>query len=290
MIIVKLRGALGNQMFQYAFGRALSIEKKQLLLIDDFNLSEYAQAFGKYTSSRMYRLGSFDIKGLKLPCRSGIIAGGFKKLGKTFVKIEKIENQDPIFDQQLYIRALDSKDVVLDGHWFSEKYFKKYSAEIKKDFDLSKYEKDDKTHLLQEISEGNSVSLHIRRGDYVTNPIVAKRQNIITMEYYRNAIKYIQGKEKEIKIYIFSDDINWVKQNVVFDVPTAFINGNINNPILDLYLMSKCKHNIIANSSFSWWGAWLNSNKEKIVISPKYWFSNNTPSTDDIIPESWVKL
>ncbi|MHC1716408.1 MAG: alpha-1,2-fucosyltransferase [Candidatus Dojkabacteria bacterium] len=290
MIIVKLRGALGNQMFQYAFARALAIEKHQLLLIDDTSLKNYASKFTIYKRSRLYKLGYFGIRGIRCPFNPNKLASILGYFGRKFVKITKIENLDPIYDENLFRNTIKLNDIILDGHWLSEKYFSKYSTEILKDFSLNKYTKKVDQKILKEICDTNSVSLHVRRGDYVTNPKVAKEQGIVTLSYYSNALKYIQERVENLKLFVFSDDIDWVKTNLKFDFPTEYIDGNVNEPVNDLFLMSKCKHNIIANSTFSWWGAWLNRNKKKIVISPKYWFLNNIPSSNDIVPEGWIKL
>ncbi len=290
MIILKLRGALGNQMFQYAFARALAIEKKQLLFIDDKSLESYADAFGKNKASRMYKLGYFKIKGILLPFKMSRLISILKYFGRRFEKIEKIDNQDPIYDEKLVKKALNTKDIVLDGHWFSQKYFSKYTEDIATSFDLSKYAKEADKELQEEINNCNSVFLHIRRADYVSNPEVAAQQGIITLDYYNRAIQYLKNKVGDIKIFVFSDDIEWAKKNLKSDVPIKYVEGNVNDPILDVFLMSICKHSIIANSTFSWWAAWLNKDKKKIVISPKYWFANDTPSSKDIIPTEWIKL
>lgn len=290
MIILKLRGALGNQMFQYAFGRSLAIEKRQLLFIDDTSLDSYAKSFDIYRQSRMYKLGYFRIKALRLPFRSSRIISILRFFGRKFERIEKIDNQDPIYDEKLLRIAKEAEDVYIDGHWFSEEYFIKNVAEIRKDFNLDKYMKTVSQELIEDIETNNSVFLHIRRGDYISNSEVAKKQNIVKEDYYKRAIDYIVRAKGDIKIFVFSDDIKWVKKNFKIGIPMCFIDGDVNNPIQDLFLMSKCKHSIITNSTFSWWGAWLNNNEDKVIISPKHWFANDIPSAKDIIPKDWVKL
>lgn len=290
MIILKLRGALGNQMFQYAFARALAIQKKQLLFIDKDSLESYANAYGVNKESRMYKLHYFDIKGILLPFKLSRLVSILKYLGKVFIKIEKIDNYDPVYDANLVAQAVNSKDIILDGHWLSEKYFNKYKNEIFRCFDLTKYAKKVDKNLFKEINNCNSVFLHIRRTDYVSNPEVAQQQGIVNLNYYESAIQLISKKIKNIRLFVFSDDIEWAKNNFKPNCSVKYINGNINNPIQDMFLMSNCKHSIIANSTFSWWAAYLNKNENKIVISPKHWFLKDKPSSEDILPPDWIKL
>jgi len=142
----------------------------------------------------------------------------------------------------------------------------------------------------QKIKEKNSVSLHIRRGDYLTMQKAIDTIGVCPLDYYDKAIREITRKIKNPTFFIFSDDINWVKENLKTNSPTIFVSGGKLKDYEELILMSKCKHNIIANSSFSWWGAWLNNNPNKIVIAPKKWFKDTSKNTRDLIPESWLKL
>jgi hypothetical protein len=145
--------------------------------------------------------------------------------------------------------------------------------------------------IAEQISRVNSVSLHVRRGDYVANLKVAAIHGLCSKEYYASAIKFISKKVERPHFFVFSDDINWVENNFKINYPCTYINQNFSNESYnDLRLMSLCQHNIIANSSFSWWGAWLNCNSEKIVIAPKKWFANSDKRCDDLIPEKWVRL
>ena len=139
------------------------------------------------------------------------------------------------------------------------------------------------------MKEHQSVSLHIRRGDYLAK-ISLQVLGLMPMEYYTKGIDYISSKKANTVYYIFSDDINWVKENLKID-NARFVSGNIaKTHIEDLYLMSQCKHHIIANSSFSWWGAWLNDDQDKIVIAPKQWFNKGPQDTQDLIPGTWIKM
>lgn len=149
--------------------------------------------------------------------------------------------------------------------------------------------------ILEKITQTNSVSIHVRRGDYYNNESAFKiHGNITTKKYYENALEFIKEKVKNPVFFVFSDEFEWVKKNLYFfsnygEVHIIDWNKGFDSYI-DLQLMSNCKHNIIANSSFSWWAAWLNKNKNKIVISPKKWVNNINENKIDIIPNNWIKI
>ena len=176
----------------------------------------------------------------------------------------------------------------MDGYWQSEKYFKNIKDEIIKSFtpihDISEKAK----QYIKEIENSNSVSLHVRRGDYVDNTMFKGSGLTITeMPYYKDAIEFINSKVENPKFFIFSDDIAWCKENFEFLEDKTFIDDT-KSAIDDMVLMSRCEHNIIANSTFSWWGAWLNRNKNKIVIAPKVWYKTNHEL--HLAPKEWIKL
>lgn len=148
---------------------------------------------------------------------------------------------------------------------------------------------------MESIRGGCSVSLHVRRGDSVSNPKYNKISgNVCTEEYYRKAVAYLIEREADLSFYIFSDDIAWVKEQFDFlqGVNTVFVDHNHGkNSYIDMWLMSECSHNIVANSTFSWWGAWLNKSPNKLVLAPNRWFKNNARLEDNhIVPDSWVKI
>lgn len=182
----------------------------------------------------------------------------------------------------------------MDGYFQNEGYFIKYERDIRKIFNLkARYITKDFLKMCQEIkgSCNNSISIHIRRGDYVTNTQANKWHGLLSKYYYYNALEYIK-EEKGIEkpyIYVFSDDSKWVRENISFDGKVTYISDDF-NPAQAIILMSKCKNNIIANSSFSWWGAWLNSNKEKMVIAPDQWLTGSNRVGREIVPRSWVKF
>ena len=179
------------------------------------------------------------------------------------------------------------------GKLKKEKYFKNIEANIRKEFTLKNLLTSESTKWQEKIRQTkNSVSLHIRRGDYVQDAKTNAFHGTCNLEYYKNALQKIVDKigNTEIEIFIFSDDIEWAKENLKFPYPTNFVS---NSQILDyeeMYLMSLCQHNIIANSTFSWWGAWLNKNSAKIVIAPKQWSVKKSSDGLNILPKEWLQI
>ena len=180
-------------------------------------------------------------------------------------------------------RIFQMKDVYLSGYWQSEKYFMDIKDKIREAFTF-----DDKNEcdmaIKNLICSTESVAVHIRRGDYVNNKL---HGNICGVQYYKNAIAFIREKIKEPKFFVFSDDIEWCETNLNLE-DAVMVRGNTGiNSYLDMYFMSLCKHNIIANSTFSWWGAWLNANPYKKVAAPSQWFNLSNSPVGDIIPTEW---
>ena len=181
--------------------------------------------------------------------------------------------------------------IYLNGYWQSEKYFKNIRKTIIKDFQLRKPLIKKNKSWARKINTSNSIGIHVRRGDYITDQKTNKYHGICGINYYKKSINLIKNRIKNPIFFIFSDDYKWVKKKFSFLGNYAFfINNNNNNPPIDIKLMSLCKHNIIANSSFSWWGSWLNTNKDKIVIAPKEWFQDKKVKSQDIIPSNWTKI
>lgn len=282
MIITALNGGLGNQMFQYAAGRALAFRLNVELKLD---LSSYERQTDPLVAKRRFSLDNFEITAgiardeeVEIFKKPKILTGLFNK--KTYFK-EKGMNFNNEF-QDL------SGDVFLDGYWQSEKYFSEIRDILHEEFQLK--DKEELTRVFPKELEGSdSVSIHIRRSDYITNPTAANVLGFIGIEYYKKAIDYIRGKIQNPKFFVFSDDISWVKKNLDTGVNSYYMEGNPDH--IDLSLMNLCKNNIIANSSFSWWGAYLNLNPEKIVIAPKNWFKDSKNySSLDLIPNTWMQL
>jgi len=181
-------------------------------------------------------------------------------------------------------------NVYVDGYWQSEKYFSDVEDIIRREFRFRNEPDDRNRNMAKEISNMESVSVHVRRADYLSDP---KNRIFATcsLEYYNTCAAMITEKVPDAQFYIFSDDSNWVKENLHLDFPATFVTHNdAARAHEDLRLITLCKHHIIANSSFSWWGAWLSANTEKIVLAPRNWFTDPSFDSRDLIPSAWIKV
>lgn len=255
MIITKLQGGLGNQLFQWAITLNLSIKYNT----DYFFETTY------FENSRP--IGVFE-RYIEI-----------NKFSNINIPIENNEkNLRIVYDNYTYQNIENNSYLI--GYWQNEKYFEENSEIIREKLKISeKYTNFFKINYPYIFNE-NNISLHVRRGDYIN---LSKYHPIQNIQYYESAFDIINNKFDNL--LIFSDDIEWCKTNFKFP-KMKFIESNDN--IVDLYLMSLCQDNIIANSSYSWWGAWLNPNKNKKIIAPKLW--HNMINTDDVIPLSWIKI
>ena len=282
MIIVRLAGGIGNQMFQYALGRRLSLERKTELLLD--------ASWYKESADRSYALNHFRISE-ELVSYDDIrktIDSPFVKITDLFTAYRRkkyIKERSFLFDAAVLSVGTHA---YLDGYWQSPKYFEEIADTLRKDFTLKEPLREEYQAVQQKISATNSVSLHIRRGDY----LLAKHQNIyipLPLEYYQQAADFISNQAGACTFFVFSDDIEWAKENLSLPYPIEYVSGKDIADYEELMLMAACAHNITANSSFSWWGAWLNRNPEKIIVTPKRWFVDGR-SEADLIPPSWIRL
>lgn len=287
LIIAHLSGGLGNQMFQYACARRLAHVNNAVLKLD-------VTSFGKIketNTSRQYGLGAFnvikdfamqeEIRLLRKETKSRLLGFLKRRAGKETYVREKDYPGIPNLRGSVY----------LEGYWQSEKYFKDIEDIIRKDFTFRTEPYGLNAKIAGVIRNTESVSVHIRRGDYVTNPKVNRDLGVCPPEYYGAAIEKIAKNVKDPHYFVFSDDIQWAKENLKFTHPADFMDQNgPDTACEDMRLMSLCKHHIIANSSFSWWGAWLCGNPNKIVIAPKKWFNKKELDTRDLIPEKWIRV
>jgi Glycosyl transferase family 11 len=288
MIIARLLGGLGNQMFEYAFARRLALVNDTELKLDT---TQFATA--KVHTPRHYELGVFNIKEVfATPAE----IKHFKKFAPRNGKFGALHNFF-FADENKYVRQRGfgfnpqymklGPDAYLEGLWASEKYFSDIHGVLLEDFTLKSTD-EYYQEILIDMNTTNSVSICFRRADFVNDPATAKHHGVTPLEYYYAAMKDIEAKIGDPVYFIFTDDPEWVKNNFKTDRPVRYVE-HADNPAQGLVLMSKCAHNIIANSTFSWWGAWLNQNKSKIVYSPKRWF-NVERDIKDLIPESWILL
>ena len=174
------------------------------------------------------------------------------------------------------------------GYWQNEHYFVNYRQLLLNEIQVKQSLNAQQTELQETITNQHSVAIHVRRGDYIQNPTAQQFHGHCTLDYYQRAIQYMEKRESKIHYYFFSDDPDWVKANFNFVANKTIVTGNLNEPAVDLHLMSCCTHQIIANSSFSWWAAWLNRNPHKIVIAPKKWANAYTDC--DVLPTAWLSM
>lgn len=179
----------------------------------------------------------------------------------------------------------------LQGYWQSEKYFSEIADVLREDFKFRQPLSEINAQWADKITQCHSISLHIRRGDYVSNPMTHKVHGVCQLDYYYRAIEYITSLIDDPVFFVFSDEAEWAKSNLEISHPVYYVENNTGQESYnDMRLMSLCRHHIIANSTFSWWGAWLNNSPEKIVIAPQKWFATSDKDDSDLIPKTWIRI
>lgn len=288
MIIVRLTGGLGNEMFQYAAGRAASLRAKTPL---KFDVSSYANdKFGRH-----YSLDVFNIKAtMATPQEIRRLSPTENFLTQKSPRLLRLlSNLAPSYVNEVFragLIPLSRNQLYLDGYWQNEKYFLDYADQIRQDFRLKPHPNKKVIGYLKKILSCDSVAIHIRRGDYVSNTQVNKSVGVCGEKYYQRAMKFVAKIVRKPFFFIFSepDGLKWAKESLKFDFPFVLVESD--KDYEDLRMMSSCRHNIVANSSFSWWGAWLNTNYNHIIIAPEPWLAKTSKSSLTIVPHRWVKL
>ena len=267
MIIVKIIGGLGNQMFQYAYAKSLQ-QRGYKVIINVAKSKRYKLHGG-------YHLNKFNID-LKTTTKASNIQS---ELGlRQFLK------EKSLLFNEAYLAV--RRNLYIKGYFQSEKYFKDIRAILLTQFALKDKLSTSTAAYNQEInSKENSCSIHVRRGDFIFDRKKNSIHGTCGIHYYTEAIKLINQKHNNTHFFVFSDDLDWAKQNIKPENVTYIDHKVI--PHEDMHLMSLCKHNITANSSFSWWGAWLNTNETKTVIAPKKWYVHQE---NEVACESWLQL
>ena len=285
MIYVRIRGGLGNQLFQYSAARSLADRLNVNLGLDtrEYNAGSPFEMGLKHFNIR----AEFNPKGLIKHRKNG-----FSKyiLDIALGNHKNVYKETNLSFNNLF-HSLPNK-TYLKGYWQSEKYFENNQKNIFKDLQLIAPQSKKNIKTLENISKTNSVSLHIRRGDYVTNSAYNMKHGTCSLDYYKKSVDYLSKYlNKNFTIFAFSDDPEWVFKNLKLPMDIQFIEHNSSKKNYeDLRLMSQCNHNIIANSSFSWWGAWLNKSPKRTIISPKEWYIDKNIKNMDIIPNNWIKI
>lgn len=282
MIIVKLQGGLGNQLFQYAFGRLLSIK-------NNAEVKYFFEETQKHDTNREYKLGYFHTKVILATPKE--IESARYPLGKYFGIVSKLYKK--IFKQYNigYVPTmLSQKNGLCEGYWQSYKYLDPIREKLLEELTLKNPIDTKFSEVIEKMKNTNSVSVHVRRGDYVDDAKTKSEHYTFGLEYYEKAFSILQKKIESPVLFIFSDDIDWAKENIKSDIKMNFVSNPMIQDYEELVLMSQCKHNIIANSTFSFWAAWLNQSPLKIVIAPQKWNNQYTKEYKDLLPEGWITI
>ncbi len=297
-VIVQLAGGLGNQLFQYAAGRAVALRLQRPLELD--------LSMVKLDPQRSYALGSLS---LDVPIASSSKVRSLTGRGTTLLDRLSdrffggllrrcyptrpcrliVENTPLGYDPSIF-EPVD-QDIYLVGHWQNFNYFLNYAEQLRNEFSPRMPLDQTNRRIIDEIGETEAVSLHVRRGDYVHNPQAREFHGLCTADYYAKAIQVMMDAIGKPTFFVFSDEIDWVRENLPLPSSARFVNHNGGRgAFLDIWLMRHCRHHIIANSTFSWWGAWLNPHSEKLVVAPKQWFGLDEYDTTGLLPDDWIRL
>ena len=259
MAIIKIKGGLGNQMFQYAYGRNLELTGRKII----FDTSFYFGGRAATDTPRKFMLPEFNLQS----------KAEFSPHVRHLTDILKM--------------ILRKFGFPIEEFFQSEKYFINNAEQIQKEFTLKNELSSAAKQILEKTQNTNSVSLHVRRGDYAHDPKTNLHHGLCGLDYYDTAIKTFKENIFNPVFFVFSDDIEWAKHNFIGS-EFVFVSNPAVKDCEEMILMSKCKHNIIANSSFSWWGAWLNADPDKIVIAPKKWLAGS--NTEYKLPKKWLQI
>jgi hypothetical protein len=288
VIITEINGGLGNQMFQYAAGRALAIKSNTALKLD-------ISAMRKY-DLRKFELDRFNISAtvaktpdLPLSRRRDPVARLLQRVfpGRGAEKV--IAETGMRFNADI---IASGDNTYLSGYWQSEKYFLAVADVIRKDFSLKSAMSDRRRDILRQINAAEiPVSLHVRRGDYVSNPKANAVHGTCAPEWYHRAMTRMEDRLGDVTYFVFSDDPAWARANLPTLNKIHFIDpADDGRDAEDMHLMAACRAHIVANSTFSWWGAWLNPREDKHVIAPREWFKSPAHDATDLVPERWERL
>ena len=283
MILVRAVGGLGNQMFQYAAGRALADRLGVELLLD---LRDF----------KNYRLHCFGLDGFRIRGRKATAdemepwPEWRRRLSRRLSRIglpsrfyfEPSFGYDPVWSTL-------GDGVHLNGYFQSERYFAERAAQLRDDFTLVEPLRGENAEIAALARRCESVAIHVRRGDYLTDVKTLSFHGVCSPMYYREAISLIRVRYNNPRFFVFSNDMQWARANLRLGGDALFVSGGDRTPQIDVYLMANCRHHVIANSSFSWWGAWLGRHSEQCVVAPTPWFDSPLMKDDDLLPSAWLR-
>lgn len=290
MLAVRLMGGLGNQLFQYAFGRQLAHTLGVPLHLDLRSYGEFVLG----QTVRSYELGVYPIQAT-IADATALPHLKTSRPGRMFAKIQSslglqldvVEHMPPGYRADLPRK----RNALYVGYWQSAEYFTAIANDIRTELQP----KNEPNELNREygirIAACEAISIHVRRGDYASVAHTQQTHGLAPIDYYRESIRTIRERVPGAVFFVFSDDLAWCRENLPLGDSAVFVEGNGGAMAFeDLRLMSRCRHHIIANSSFSWWGAWLNPNPSKIVISPARWFADASIDTTGMVPPEWLRV
>jgi hypothetical protein len=292
MIISKILGGLGNQMFCYAAGRAVALRNGVELKLDIRSYPDCDQ--------RIFELHRYQIAAT-VATETELLAADRRSLHKPVNRaLKKLRfwqsyGQTPHFRQRGFAYDPEIHKVgpsaYLEGLFQCEQFFQGADDTLRKEFTPKESLDSANAEMAARILSGNSVSLHVRRTDYVNDPKYRHLVSPCSLEYYQAAIELMQNRLKDFQVFVFSDEPEWCQKNLRIEAPCTIVNLNgTDKPWLDMHLMSKCRHHVLANSTYSWWGAWLANNDDQLVVAPKKWFASDIHDDSHIVPERWIKL
>jgi hypothetical protein len=293
MKLVAATGGLGNQMFDYAFMVRLSKEHPARLF------HPYGDKSGRYGHAGFQLEEIFALRPEDRSRHLGTTLFGVywhvirvfpKKMRPFLLRLAGMSEVKVAENFVFYPEVLRSahKNELFMGTWQSQRYFEGAEEEVREAFAFKEELLNEPSRKMKEAIEScNAVSLHVRRDDYLSTTYAQGFGGICTTAYYQKAIAYMKENTDHPRLFVFSDDIGWCRNNL--DVADAtFVDCNHGDESWqDMYLMSRCQHNIVANSTFSWWGAWLNAHPDKIIVAPDRWWNG---LKDDVVPDEWVRV
>ena len=283
MVITKITNGMGNQMFQYAAARAHAARNETTVGLD--------LMWFLYNKARKYGLSCFNLSG-----KHASLLHILRLRGMTLKDWKQSIASDRLSSTHYVERGLSfdptvlklPKKVYLQGYFQSERYFIDQEQVIREDFQFLRPLPNSCQAVLAKALSTDSISMHIRRTDYLTAGL---DQYVLSMDYYARALEHICNKLAKPHVFVFSDDPNWAFANLHLQIPMTIVSNSQMRDYEELQLMSMCKNHIIANSSFSWWGAWLASGNEKIVIAPEHWMAEHSAiDSRDLVPTNWKRM
>lgn len=285
MIIVRLKGGLGNQLFQYSFAKYVGHLTTRKVYLDTF---WYGESRRKYHFP--LSIENFNVRLNKLPVsvakHYGQYAFAMKLLGGKIFNFVPVRVTDDNFSEDI-IKA--NRNVVLDGYWEDHSFFDGLRDDLLREVTLKRNLSNSNEEYYREISHTDSVSVHFRGGQYLSDPDIRNLYADLSRSYYSTAMDIMNHTIGRPRFYVFTNDIPEARKTFV-GIENVTIIESKSPDFEHLYLMSQCKHNIIGNSTFSWWGAWLNKNANKVVVAPKLWFAPDNHARPTSIPPDWIRV